>query len=80
MNYTTFKAEMNNRGHEVYKRGSIITIKPNNNYIEYGKGFKNTHEILEDTELADLLRDGEAKIKEFDHFNTWVYSLKVKLL
>jgi hypothetical protein len=33
-NYKLFKKEMQERGHEVHKKGDYIVIEPNNNYKE----------------------------------------------
>ena len=46
-NYKVFKKEMENRGHEIHKHGKYITIIPNNNYIEYAKGFLWAEDIID---------------------------------
>ena len=71
-NYKQFKEEMQNRGHEVYKKGEYITIKPNNNYIEYAKGFIHTSEIIDGYE-------DELKFVSWEHFNTHIYWVRFKI-
>jgi hypothetical protein len=72
-NYKEFKREMSKRGHEVHKNGSYITIEPNNNYEGYAKGF-----ML----VTDVIKGFEDKLKflNMDHFNTWIYSAKFKIV
>ena len=45
--YKKFKEDMKNRGHEISKNGNYITIKPNNNYLGYAKGFFYGTDIIE---------------------------------
>ena len=71
--YKEFKMEMSKRGHEVHKKGKYITIEPNNNYKGYAKGFISATDIIEGFE--DML-----KLLNMDHFNTWIYSVKFKIL
>lgn len=80
MDYATFKAEMVDRGHEVHKKGNVIIIEPNNNYNGVAKGFMSDWEVVEDTELYKLLENGEARVIEFNHLNTWICKLRIKLL
>ncbi len=72
-NYKGFKKEMTKRGHEVHKKGNYITIKPNNNYEGYNKGFLFATDIIKGFE--DVL-----KLLNMDHFNTWIYSAKFKVM
>ena len=71
--YKGFKKEMTKRGHEVHKKGNYITIKPNNNYKGYAKGFIFATDIIKGFE--DVL-----KLLNMDHFNTWIYSAKFKVM
>ena len=71
--YNEFKKEMQRRGHEVKKNGKYITIKPNNNYIEYAKGFLYPQDIVEGYE-------DDLKLVNVDHCNTIIYSAKFKIL
>ncbi len=72
-NYKLFKKEMSKRGHKVYKKGNYITIEPNNNYKEYAKGFLSAWEVVDGFE--DYL-----KFIFMDHFNTWIYSVRFKII
>ena len=72
-NYKEFKKEMSKRGHEVHKNGEYLTIIPNNNYKGYSKGFLFATDIVEGFE--DML-----KLLNMDHFNTWIYSVKFKVV
>ena len=72
-NYKDFKKEMSKRGHEVHKRGDYITIKPNNNYKGYSKGFLYASDIIEGFEYG-------LKFITMDHYNTWIYSAKFKIV
>lgn len=72
-NYKEFKEEMFKRGHEVYKNGKYLTIIPNNNYEGYSKGFLSATDIVEGFEDA-------LKLLNMDHFNTWIYSAKFKII
>lgn len=71
-NYKEFKKEMQARGHEVHKNGDYITIIPNNNYIEYAKGFNCGTDIIEGF-------DEDLKFVNMEHFNTWIYSATFKI-
>lgn len=71
--YNEFKKEMEKRGHEVKKNGRYITIKPNNNYIEYAKGFMYFQDIIEGYE-------DDLKFVSGDHYNKIIYSAKFKIL
>ena len=71
--YKGFKQEMTKRGHEVHKKGNYITIKPNNNYEGYAKGFIFATDIIKGFE--DVL-----KLLNMDHFNTWIYSATFKIV
>ena len=73
MNYKKFKEKMLKGGHRVYKNGKYLTILPNNNAIEYAKGFQNVWEIIP-YEYQDFL-----KFLGMDHYNTWIYSAKFKI-
>lgn len=71
--YKLFKEEMSKRGHEVHKHGNYIIINPNNNYEGYANGFLFAEDVVK----------GFIKFLEFvsmDHFNTWIYSAKFKIL
>lgn len=72
-NYKEFKKEMSKRGHEVHKNGKYLTIIPNNNYEGYSKGFLFATDIIKGFE--DVL-----KLLNMDHFNTWIYSAKFKVM
>lgn len=72
-NYKEFKKEMSKRGHEVHKKGEYLTIIPNNNYKGYSKGFLFATDIIKGFE--DVL-----KLLNMDHFNTWIYSAKFKIV
>ena len=71
--YKEFKKEMNKRGHEVHKKGIYITIKPNNNYYGYSKGFVSMSDIISGYEE-------QLKLVSADHYNTWVYESKFKII
>lgn len=71
--YKEFKKEMKNRGHKVHKNGKYLTIIPNNNYEGYNKGFLFATDIVEGFE--DVL-----KFITMDHYNTWIYSAKFKIV
>lgn len=71
--YKEFKMEMVKRGHEVHKHGNYIIINPNNNYEGYANGFLFAEDIIK----------GFAKFLGFvsmNHFNTWIYSAKFKIV
>ena len=70
--YEDFKKNMVARGHKVTKSGSYITINPNNNYIEYAKGFASAEEVIEGYE-SDL------KFVSWEHFNTHIYWVRFKI-
>ena len=71
--YKEFKMEMVKRGHEVHKNGSYITIEPNNNYEGYAKGFMFATDVISGFEnFLQFIR--------MDHFNTWVFSAKFKIV
>lgn len=72
-NYNDFKIEMEHRGHKVNKKGKYITIIPNNNYIEYGKGFRYGTDVVEGFEEY-------LKLVWMDHFNSWIYSIRFKII
>ena len=72
-NYKEFKKEMENRGHKVSKKGNYITIVPNNNYTEYAKGFLCGTDVIEGYEEY-------LKLLWMDHFNTWIYSVRFKIV
>ena len=63
---------MKNRGHEVHKKGKYITINPDNNYIEYAKGFMYANEII------DRYED-DLKFVSWSHFNTHIYWVRFKV-
>lgn len=71
--YKEFKKEMIKRGHEVSKNGNYITIKPDNNYKEYAKGFLSATEVVEGFENC-------LKFIRMGHFNTWIYSAVFKIV
>lgn len=70
--YNKFKKDMKTRGHEVTKNGSYITIKPNNNCNEYGKGFQYGTDVIKGFE--EFL-----KLVWMEHFNTWIYCIRFKI-
>lgn len=71
--YKEFKKEMTERGHSVSKKGIYITIEPNNNYIEYAKGFLYAEDVIKGYEE-------ELKFVSWNHFNTWIYSVRFKVV
>lgn len=71
--YKEFKEKMKRRGHEVHKHGNIVTIKPNNNYVGYARGFFDSDEIIEEYEE-------KLSFRAWTHFNTWVYEAKYKII
>lgn len=71
--YKEFKKGMSKRGHEVHKNGKYLIIIPNNNYEGYNKGFLFATDIIKGFE--DVL-----KLLNMDHFNTWIYSAKFKVM
>lgn len=71
--YKAFKEEMSKRGHEVHKKGKYITIEPNNNYKGYAKGFIFATEILGEF-------DKFLSLVHMDHYNTWIYTAKFKII
>lgn len=71
--YKEFKNEMQNRGHEVHKKGDYITINPNNNYIEYAKGFMCAGDIIDGYE-------DDLKFVSWEHFNTHIYWARFKVV
>lgn len=76
-NYKEFKKEMSKRGHEVHKNGKYLTIIPNNNYEGYSKGFLFATDIIKGFEdVLKLLNMDHFR----DHFNTWIYSAKFKIV
>ena len=71
--YKEFKMEMVKRGHEVHKNGSYITIEQNNNYEGYAKGFIFATDVISGFEnFLQFIR--------MDHFNTWIFSAKFKIV
>lgn len=66
--YKKFRREMRKKGHEIYKKGKYITIYPNNGE----KGFLNAYSIIKPYDDLELVY--------FDHFNTWVYQAKFKII
>lgn len=73
LDYKKFKKEMETRGHEVHKNGNYITIIPNNNYLGYQKGFLFGTEVISGfEEFFNLVW--------MDHFNTWIYSIRFKMI
>lgn len=75
--YKGFKKEMENRGHEVTKKGKYIKIVPNNNYYGYGKGFMYAEDIISDCEK--YLGEYFAKCYAVEHFNTFIYEARFKI-
>lgn len=73
LDYKSFKKEMKNRGHEVHKNGCYITITPNNNCYGYAKGFSLGTDVIKGFEEF-------FKLVWMDHFNTWIYSIRFKLI
>lgn len=71
--YKEFKKEMIKRGHMVYKTRNYITIVPNNNYIEYGKGFLCGTDVIKGFEE-------HLKFLWMNHFNTWIYLIRFKIV
>lgn len=71
--YKEFKKEMSKRGHEVHKYGDYITIEPNNNYEGYSKGFLFATDIIKGFENV-------LKFLNMDHYNTWIYSARFKIV
>lgn len=72
LDYKGFKKEMENRGHEVHKKGEYVVIVPNNNVNGYGKGFLSALEIVSGYEDKLILIN-------MDHFNSYVYSARFML-
>lgn len=72
-NYKEFKKEMSKRGHEVHKNGKYLTIIPNNNYEGYNKGFLYTSDVIKGFEH-------ELRLIYMHHFNTWIYSVRFKIV
>lgn len=71
--YKEFKMEMSKRGHEVHKNGTYITVEPNNNYEGYVKGFMFATDVISGFEnFLQFIR--------MDHFNTWIFSAKFKIV
>lgn len=68
-----FKTEMKRRGHEVHKNGNYVTIIPNNNYTEYAKGFLYGTDVIEGFEEY-------LKLVKMNHFNSWIYSIRFKII
>lgn len=73
LNYKEFKKEMKRRGHNVYKNGNYITVIPDNNYYGYSQGFSNAYEII--SGFSELL-----KFVSMDHFNSWIYLARFKII
>lgn len=73
LDYKEFKKEMKNRGHEVHKNGKYLTIIPNNNYEGYNKGFLFATDVIKGFE--DVL-----KLLNIDHYNTWIYTVRFKIM
>lgn len=71
--YKEFKKEMENRGHEVHKKGNKIFIKPDNNYNGYSKGFRYGTDIIEGYE-------DDLKFVDMDHYNTTIYEAIFKII
>lgn len=71
--YNKFKEDMQSRGHEVKKKGDYITVEPNNNYLGYAKGFLYGTDVVQGWENF-------LKLIGMDHFNTWIYSIRFKLV
>lgn len=71
--YKTFKQEMCERGHEVHKNGNYITIKPNNNYKGYDKGFLFAEDVIEG--FSDFL-----DFVNMEHYNTCIYKCVFKII
>lgn len=72
-NYKEFKKEMSKRGHEVHKNGKYLTIIPNNNYEGYNKGFLYASDVIKGFEH-------ELRLIYMHHFNTWIYSVRFKIV
>ena len=72
-NYKTFKKDMLSRGHEVHKKGDVIKIIPNNNYLGYNCGFQRATDIVEGYE-------DDLEFINMDHFNNIIYSAKFKIV
>lgn len=72
-NYKEFKKEMSKRGHEVHKNGKYLTIIPNNNYKGYNKGFLYASDVIKGFEH-------ELRLIYMHHFNTWIYSVRFKIV
>lgn len=72
-NYKEFKKEMSKRGHEVHKNGKYLTIIPNNSYEGYSKGFLFATDVIKGFEYG-------LKFITMDHYNTWIYSAKFKIV
>lgn len=71
--YKEFKKEMSKRGHEVHKNGKYLTIIPNNSYEGYSKGFLFATDVIKGFEYG-------LKFITMDHYNTWIYSAKFKIV
>lgn len=72
LDYKDFKKEMENRGHEVHKKGDYVVIVPNNNVNGYGKGFLSALEIVSGYEDRLIF-------VSMDYFNSYVYSARFML-
>lgn len=69
LDYKEFKKEMEKRGHKVHKKGNYITIEPYNN----AKGFLHGIDVVKGFE-------SHLKLIWMDHFNTWIYSIRFKII
>lgn len=56
-----------------HKNGNYLTIIPDNNYKGYNKGFLYATDIIEGFE--DIL-----KFVTLEHYNTWIYSARFKIM
>ena len=68
-NYRNFKKIMNERGHKVEKKGQYITVCPNNG----NEGFEYFEDVIDG--FNDSL-----KMLWCDHYNTHIYSIKLKII
>lgn len=67
--YKKFKKEMTKLGHEVHKKGKYIDISPNNLL----KNFRTAEEVIDGYE--DYL-----SLVNWQHCNTWIYSMRFKIV
>lgn len=67
--YAKFKKAMVERGHKVEKKGQYITVYPNNG----NEGFEYFEDVIDG--FQDSL-----KLLWCDHYNTRIYSMRLKII